>query len=144
MPNSLQIVKKQKPRTTIIYEPQGRAREYAELAANLYSGCDHGCIYCYAPLATRKDRLAFHNPSARSNVIQKFWQDARELNRVGEKRFILLSFTTDPYQKLDEKEQLTRQAIKILHSLDLGVSILTKGGKRPQKGILICLKRNQN
>lgn len=33
----------------IIYEPKGRAREYANLAANLYSGCIHGCVYCYVP-----------------------------------------------------------------------------------------------
>ena len=28
--------------TSVIYEPKGRAREYAALAANLYSGCQHG------------------------------------------------------------------------------------------------------
>lgn len=133
MLNSSQIANSRKLKTTIIYEPQGRAREYAELAANLYSGCDHGCIYCYAPLAIRKDRITFHNPNVRANVIQKFWQDARELNRVNEKRTILLSFTTDPYQKLDEKEQLTRKAIEILHSLNLRVAILTKGGKRSER-----------
>jgi DNA repair photolyase len=27
----------------IIYEPRGKAKEYADLAANLYLGCDHGC-----------------------------------------------------------------------------------------------------
>ena len=32
-----------------IYEPKGAAREYAELACNLYTGCNHGCLYCYAP-----------------------------------------------------------------------------------------------
>jgi DNA repair photolyase len=133
MLNQSLITKKINARTTIIYEPQGRAREYAELAANLYRGCDHGCVYCYAPLATRKDRLTFHNPNVRSNVIQKFWKDAIALSQVGEKRSILLSFTTDPYQKLDETEKLTRKAIEILHSLNLRVSILTKGGKRSER-----------
>ena len=32
----------------VIYEPKGRAKEYAELAVNLYNGCSHGCEYCYA------------------------------------------------------------------------------------------------
>ena len=31
-----------------IYEPSGRAREYGELAVNIYTGCNHGCSYCYA------------------------------------------------------------------------------------------------
>ena len=38
----------------IIYEPSGKAREYAQLAANLYEGCDHRCTYCFGPKALRK------------------------------------------------------------------------------------------
>lgn len=124
---------KTRPMTSIIYEPQGRAREYSPLAANLYKGCDHGCVYCYAPLATRTKRENFHQPSVRLNVIEKFRQDARELARVGETRPILLSFTTDPYQRLDVQEQFTRKAIEILHYYNLSVSILTKGGKRSER-----------
>jgi DNA repair photolyase len=116
--------------TTIIYEPNGRAKEYSELAANLYSGCDHACVYCYAPLATRKKRENFIIPKVREAVIRKFFDDALELKGRHEKRPILLSFTTDPYQNIDVKFQLTRQAIQILHSHNLKVSILTKGGKR--------------
>lgn len=33
----------------IIYEPKGAAKEYSELAVNLYLGCNHGCKYCFAP-----------------------------------------------------------------------------------------------
>jgi DNA repair photolyase len=119
--------------TTIIYEPQGRAKEYSELAANLYSGCDHACVYCYAPLATRKKRENFVTPKARDAVMRKFLDDAVELEGRNEKRPVLLSFTTDPYQKIDEKLQLTRQAIQILHDHNLKVSILTKGGKRSER-----------
>jgi DNA repair photolyase len=119
--------------TSIIYQPNGRAKEYSELAANLYSGCDHGCVYCYAPLATRKKRDNFIIPKVREDVIRKFLDDAIELQKQGEKRPILLSFTTDPYQNFDVKYQFTRQAIQILHSHDLKVSILTKGGKRSQR-----------
>jgi DNA repair photolyase len=119
--------------TKIIYEPKGRAKEYCELAANLYSGCDHGCVYCYAPLATRKKRENFIVPKVREAVLRKFLEDVTELQQQHEKRPILLSFTTDPYQHLDEKYQLTRQAIQMLHSHNLKVSILTKGGKRSER-----------
>jgi DNA repair photolyase len=119
--------------TSIIYEPNGRAKEYSELAANLYSGCDHACVYCYAPLATRKKRENFVIPKVREEVIRKFLDDAKELKGRHETRPILLSFTTDPYQKIDVKYQLTRQAIQILHSHNLKASILTKGGKRSER-----------
>ncbi len=119
--------------TSIIYEPKGRAKEYCELAANLYSGCDHACIYCYAPLATRKKRENFVKPKVREGVIRKILEDAIELKDRFEKRPILLSFTTDPYQKIDMKYQITRQVIHILHSHNLKVSILTKGGKRSER-----------
>jgi DNA repair photolyase len=126
--------------TSIIYEPNGRAKEYAELAANLYSGCDHGCTYCYAPLATRKKRENFVIPKVREAVIRKFLDDAIILQQQHETRPILLSFTTDPYQKIDEKFQLTRQAIQILHSHGLKVSILTKGGKRSERDFDLLAK----
>ena len=45
----------------IIYEPSGRAKEYAELAANLYKGCDHRCVYCFGPKVLWKKREAFHS-----------------------------------------------------------------------------------
>ncbi|MFA5001980.1 MAG: radical SAM protein [Methanolinea sp.] len=141
MQKCLQITKNARPRTSIIYEPQGRAREYAELAANLYRGCDHGCTYCYAPLATRTNRESFHQPSVRNNVIEKFRHDAKELERVGETRPILLSFTTDPYQHLDIKEKLTRKAIDTLHYHNLKVTILTKGGKRSERDFDLLTKR---
>ena len=141
MQKCLQVNKNTRHRTSIIYEPQGRAREYAELAANLYRGCDHGCIYCYAPLATRTNRQEFHQPSVRTNVLEKFTKDARELAMIEEKRPILLSFTTDPYQHLDVREKLTRKAIEILHFYNLNVSILTKGGKRSERDFDLLSKR---
>ena len=129
--------------TTIIYEPRGRAKEYSELAANLYSGCDHACSYCYAPLATRKKRDTFCLSKPREGVLKKFLADAKELEQRNEKRPILLSFTTDPYQSLDIKYQLTRKAIKILHNHNLSVSILTKGGKRSERDFDL-LSKNRN
>jgi DNA repair photolyase len=134
----------EKKMTTIIYEPRGRAKEYAELAANLYSGCGHGCLYCYAPAATRKDRSVFHvNPSVRSNVIEKLEKDIITLDRNHDNRRILLSFTTDPYQPLDETEQLTRAAILLFHQHNLKISVLTKGGDRSLRDLDLLSKNPQ-
>lgn len=119
--------------TYIIYETRGRAKEYCELAANLYRGCDHCCTYCYAPSATFQKRESFCKPSVREDVLKKLEADAIALEERDESRSILLSFTTDPYNHLDVTEKLTREAIRILHEHNLKVSILTKGGKRSER-----------
>ena len=43
-----------------IYEPAGRAKEYGDLALNIYTGCPHECFYCFAPNVLHKTREAFH------------------------------------------------------------------------------------
>jgi DNA repair photolyase len=112
----------------IIYEPRGRAREYAPLAVSLYRGCPHGCIYCFAPDSTRTDREAFCQSYARKNALNLLEMDAIDMHMAHDEREVLLSFTTDPYQPLDEELQMTRKAIEILISYGIHFTILTKGG----------------
>ena len=118
----------------IIYEPKGRAAEYAPLAANLYRGCDHGCLYCYSPAVLRMKRDTFANSTPRNNgTMQKFEKDVIEMERKGDERPVLLSFTCDAYQQLDEQELLTRRALKYLFDHGRNVIILTKGGHRSER-----------
>ena len=114
----------------VIYEPKGRAREYAELACNLYRGCGHQCIYCYAPRATFQDRASFANPEPRKGVIEQLQKDAARLAQKNKGGSVLLCFSTDPYQPINDLHHLTRRAILILHSYGFDVTILTKGGER--------------
>lgn len=115
---------------SIIYQPRGRAREYAPLAANLYRGCGHGCRYCYAPAATYQERQTFYAaPRPRPDVIRQLRREAPAY--AGQQ--VLLCFTCDPYQPLDDEHQLTRQAIQALHDGGVGVSLLTKGGHRAER-----------
>lgn len=116
----------------VIYEPKGRALEYAPLALNLYKGCGHGCVYCYAPKASYNVN-DFHNPIPRPNIIQRLAKDAPQAAANAPIGDVLLCFTCDPYQPIDTEYQLTRQAIKILHENNLSVTILTKGGKRAER-----------
>lgn len=116
----------------VIYEPRGRAREYAPLAANLYSGCAHGCKYCYAPDVLRRSRDDFHSGIAvRRSILTELAKDARRLS--GANARVLLSFTTDPYQPIEAEQRITRQAIEILHEHGLAVEVLTKGGTRASR-----------
>jgi DNA repair photolyase len=72
----------------------------------------------------------FHAPAPRIGVIDKLTKDCAELKARGETRKILFCFSTDPYQPINDRYQLTRQAIEILHFYGQSVSILTKGGHR--------------
>lgn len=113
----------------IVYEPKGEAREYSPLAVNLRVGCEHGCLYCYGPLAFRKKRENFHlNIKTREQALEKLEHDARILR--GDDRQILLSFATDPYSPDEMTTGLTRRAIEILIDNRLRFTVLTKGGSR--------------
>ncbi len=118
-------------RLQIIYEPKGEAREYSPLAVNLRVGCEHGCRYCYGPLAFRQKRDAFHlNVRTRERGLEKLERDAKILHDNKDDRQILLSFATDPYPPEEMSTGLTRQAIEIFIENGLRFTILTKGGTR--------------
>lgn len=112
----------------IIYEPRGRALEYAPLAVSLYRGCSHGCTYCFVPDSTRTDRDDFMRPRARKNALHLLELDAIDMHTTHDPREVLLSFTTDPYQPLDEEMQLTRKAIEIMIQYGIHFTVLTKAG----------------
>lgn len=114
----------------VIYEPRGRAREYAALAANLYRGCGHRCSYCYGPQTLRMDTRTFHTPEQRKGALARLTKDAAALEAAGDERPILMSFSCDPYQPLEDELQVTRRAIEILKAAGRRVEILTKGGVR--------------
>ena len=110
----------------IIYEPQGKAKEYAELACNLYNGCTHGCLYCYAKRYKQAEYYKASNP--KKDVIAKLKQDVEQLD--GNTPEILLSFQGDVYQPVEAELRLTRQALEILRDHSVPFTVLTKGGMR--------------
>jgi len=126
---------------TILYEPKGRAREYSPLAANLYKGCSHACVYCYAPKATFTAREAFLRPAPRANVINLLGKDAESRKT---KSPVLLCFTCDPYQPLNNIFGLARNAIETLNEAGFPVHVLTKGGMRAQRDFDLLKKNAEN
>ena len=113
----------------LIYEPRGRAREYAPLACNLYRGCSHRCSYCYAPDVIHSKRDDFVQPQTRGDDF--IGRLSREVARhPGHGERVLLCFTCDPYQQFDVEQEITRRAIQVLHGSGYLVEVLTKGGSR--------------
>jgi len=112
---------------SVIYEPKGKAREYCELALNLYKGCSHGCAYCYAPAATRTIAVDFRKVKPRKDIIARLEKDVATGAYKGKEVF--LCFSCDPYPVGDCD---TREAIRILHAHGVKVRILTKSGQRSE------------
>lgn len=126
-----------KSKSKFIYTPAGAAGEYGNLAVNLFKGCTHSCVYCYAPRATYKKRESFHNEVLpRAGIIEGLKQEAPKY--AGQEVF--LCFSCDPYPEKDE-EMLARKAIQILHANDVSVRILTKAGMRAARDFDLLSKR---
>jgi DNA repair photolyase len=110
----------------VIYEPKGKAREYAPLALNIYKGCTHGCLSCYGPSAMHSTRHDYFSDSnAKKDTIRGVKADCRK--HVACQDEILLSFIGDPYQPDGMTLGLTRAAIQLLIHYGLPFTILTKG-----------------
>jgi len=118
---------------SVIYETKGRAREFAELAINLYNFCSHGCVYCYSPDVIHKNREVFSTGLYPRITAQDIVQSAKQWADKGETRRILLSFLCDVYQPIEQETQLTRKCIMALHEVGLNVTILTKGGLKSMR-----------
>lgn len=115
---------------SVIYETKGRAREFSELAINLFDFYSHGCAYCYSPDVIHKNRQAFTNGLYPRITAQDIVRSAKDWAEKGETRRILLCFLCDPYQLIEQDTQITRKAIMMLHEAGLNVTILTKAGDR--------------
>ena len=112
-----------------IYEPKGRAQEYSLLACNLFTGCVHGCDYCYVPRTLHITPEQFRtNVRPRDGVLEQLRKDAEKYQ--GTDKRVLLCFTCDPYQPEWIEHGVTRQALRILREYDIPFQILTKGGMR--------------
>ena len=124
----------------VIYEPKGAAGEYSHLAINLYIGCQFACRYCYAPAIARQKMADWSkNPKPRKDILKKIEADAKKI--AGDKRTILLCYTSDPYQNA-EAAALTRETLLILEKYRLTATVLTKAGEAAMQDFDI-LERNK-
>ena len=98
------------------------AMEGMKYSLNPYRGCEHGCIYCYAPFVLREKRKWGEFVDVRINMPFVL---SRELRRK-EKGTVWIGSVTDAYQPLEERYELTRRCLKQLLKHDFSISILTK------------------
>lgn len=108
-----------------IYEPKGAAKEYGELALNIYTGCPHRCFYCYCPNVLKRDREDFYaKVEPRKNIVAETRKQLEREKITG--KLIHLCFVGDPYPTGYDTTP-TREIIKLLKEYGNHVQILTKG-----------------
>lgn len=108
-----------------IYEPKGKAKEYGDLAINIYTGCPHRCYYCFAPNVLHRDRERFHSVVEPRPGIVEATKAQLEREKITGKT-IHLCFTCDPYPT-GYDTTATREIIKLIKQYGNHVQILTKG-----------------
>ena len=120
---------------SLIYTPKGRAREYSPKALNIYLSCTHGCEYCYAPGCRHQSREQyFAKPYPRKDIAKKLW---KELDTDSPKEQVLLSFIGDVYCETRDENRATRDCLEALHAHSVPVAILTKGGYRCLRDLVV-------
>lgn len=108
-----------------IYEPKGAAKEYGDLAINIYTGCPHRCFYCFAPGVLRRDKEIFHSVvTPREGIVEETVKQIEREKITG--KTIHLCFTCDPYPTGYDTTP-TRQIIQAIKESGNHVQILTKG-----------------
>ena len=95
-----------------IYQPSGAAKEYGDLALNIYTGCPHRCYYCFAPQVLHRDRELFHSDVRPRDGIVEAVKEQLEQPHIREK-LIHLCFSCDPYPRGYDSSE-TREIIKLL------------------------------
>lgn len=114
-----------------IYNPSGKAGEYARWACNLHVGCSNDCDYCYckkgvlgsamgAPRATLKKCFKDENDAYRV-FCKELQKNADSIRREGG---LFFSFSTDPC--LPENIELTITCVMTATGMDVPCQILTK------------------
>lgn len=85
---------------------------------NPYTGCSHGCIYCYI---TSYIPNAF-NCRPKKNLIRRIEKDLKKID----KKVISMSNSSDPYPPMEKKKKLTRGVLKLLCKKEHPTLIITK------------------
>jgi len=92
-------------------------------ALNPYRGCQHACVYCYAPSVIHWDKGKWGElVEVKINLLRIL---SKEL-RVKKKGIVGLGTVTDPYQLAEKKYEITRRCLEMLLLHDFPVCIQTK------------------
>jgi len=95
-----------------------------DYSVNPYSGCSYNCLYCY----TKGSRYGGYEKglAIKANLPEVLEKQMRNRARRREYGIIAISTSTEPYQRIEERERLTRKVLEIALRYRFPVHILTK------------------
>jgi DNA repair photolyase len=91
----------------------------AKLSLNPYTGCPHGCLYCYA--ASYIPRFSECRPKA--DLLERL---AREIAKVDPGTLVAIANSSDPYPPAEKALGLTRSCLEMLRVGKMRVQVVTK------------------
>jgi DNA repair photolyase len=99
-------------------------------SVNVFRGCEHGCIYCFArpthaylglsPGLDFESQL-FYKPRAAELLVKELSAPSYRCEPLA------MGTNTDPYQPIEREHELTRRVLEVLRDFNHPVSIVTKG-----------------
>jgi len=104
----------------------------ADYVVNPYTGCQFGCLYCYATFMGRfvnEPRSNWGNyVYVKANAVEVIRAELKKWSQDKRKAKVLLSSVTDPYHGIEEKYRLTRGILEVFVEEQYPgcISILTK------------------
>jgi DNA repair photolyase len=93
----------------------------AKYSLSAYTGCGHGCLYCYASSYIPD----FRRMRPKKDFLKRL---SREIKKIPASSHITMANSSDPYTPLEEKLKLTREALSLIAEHDVKVSLVTKSG----------------
>jgi DNA repair photolyase len=94
----------------------------AEYIMNIYRGCSHGCVYCFARGEFYRVP-EFDRVRAKKDALRIIRDD---LARKVQRGVITTGGMSDPYNPCEEEHLLTRNALELINAFSFGICILTK------------------
>jgi len=90
-------------------------------ALNPYGGCEHGCIYCYAPELTYTDWNDWKKVRVKMGIESRLGKESASI-----KGTVGIGTTTDPYQPAEARFELTKKCLLKLRDSNIKIHLHTK------------------
>ena len=90
-----------------------------KMSLNPYTGCPHGCIYCYASSYIPR----FQECRPKVDLLRRL---EKESAKIEPDTLVAMSNSSDPYPPMEKELRLSRGCLKILKRMDCRVQVVTK------------------
>ena len=94
-----------------------------EYVMNIYRGCSHGCIYCYARSNYYEKTDNFNCVRVKKDALQIIRDDLRRKVKTG---VVMVGSASDSYCPEERELKLTRNTLELINAFDFGMSVITK------------------